>query len=139
MQLKTVVLPAPLGPMRLAIESSSTSRSKWLTATRPPKRLVIERIDSRGGIAALPSGLSAAADIFLLVCVQFALAPLGGKYSLGAEGHHGHQQGAEGDNSILVDAAQDLWEPDRGDGSNDHAFDAADASDDNESQHVDGD
>src|SRR3990172_8285791 len=100
MQLKTVVLPAPLGPIRLAMERSSTSRSNWLTATRPPKRLVIERMDNRGGMAALPGHLSAA-DIFRLACVQFALAPLGRKYSFGAEGHHGHQQGAKGDNAIL--------------------------------------
>ena len=41
MMLKNVVLPAPLGPMRLTIEPSGMSKSTLRTATRPPKRLVI--------------------------------------------------------------------------------------------------
>src|SRR3989304_6571424 len=45
MQLKTVVLPAPLGPIKLAMESSSTSRLSRFTATKPPKRLVRLRIE----------------------------------------------------------------------------------------------
>ena len=40
MTLKNVVLPAPLGPMRLTIEPSGMSKSTARTATRPPNRLV---------------------------------------------------------------------------------------------------
>src|SRR3954467_8097525 len=52
MQLKIVVLPAPLGPMSPTISNSPTltltSRSAW----RPPKRMLTSRV-SRTGIDAL--------------------------------------------------------------------------------------
>src|SRR3712207_9194860 len=41
--LKNVVLPAPFGPIRLTIERSGMSKSTSLTATKPPKTLVIPR------------------------------------------------------------------------------------------------
>ena len=41
--LKNVVLPAPFGPIRLTIERSGMSKSTELTATSPPKTLVIPR------------------------------------------------------------------------------------------------
>ena len=47
MTLKKVVLPAPLGPMRLTIEPSGMSKSIVRTATRPPKRFEIPRASSR--------------------------------------------------------------------------------------------
>src|SRR5215203_2449579 len=56
--LKMVVLPAPLGPMRPAIDPRGTNISTLSTATRPPKRLVrplMTRISSTG------AGLAAAA------------------------------------------------------------------------------
>src|SRR4030043_2376392 len=40
-QLKKVVLPAPLGPMRATISPSRTWRSTALRARRPPKFIVI--------------------------------------------------------------------------------------------------
>ena len=40
MQLKNVVLPAPLGPMIATIDFFGTAKSTSLTATRPPKRFV---------------------------------------------------------------------------------------------------
>src|SRR5262245_59459479 len=43
--LKSVDLPAPLGPMIETISPSATSKDTSLTATRPPKRLV--RCDTR--------------------------------------------------------------------------------------------
>src|SRR5206468_291636 len=46
---KNVVLPAPFGPIRLTIERSSMVKSTELTATRPPKRLVMPRATSRSG------------------------------------------------------------------------------------------
>jgi hypothetical protein len=42
MQLKTVVLPAPFGPISAVILRRSASKESSLTATMPPKR-----IDSR--------------------------------------------------------------------------------------------
>ena len=41
MRLKTVVLPAPLGPMRPQSSPSLTVKSTALTAVRPPKRMVV--------------------------------------------------------------------------------------------------
>src|SRR5215813_12681656 len=40
MRLKTVVFPAPLGPMRKTISPSSTWKLTSLVASRPPKRLL---------------------------------------------------------------------------------------------------
>src|SRR5690606_5370982 len=45
MQLKNVVLPAPFGPMILAIEPRGMLKSRLSTATRPPKRLVMPRAE----------------------------------------------------------------------------------------------
>jgi hypothetical protein len=42
--LKKVVFPAPFGPMRLTMDLSGISKSTALTATRPPKALVIPRV-----------------------------------------------------------------------------------------------
>src|SRR5512140_2958287 len=39
--LKTVVLPAPLGPIRPTISPSSMETSSFDTAVRPPKRMVM--------------------------------------------------------------------------------------------------
>src|ERR687894_1860911 len=41
--LKNVVLPAPFGPIRLAMARSGMSKSTDLTATSPPKTLVMPR------------------------------------------------------------------------------------------------
>jgi hypothetical protein len=39
-QLKTVVLPAPFGPMSAVMSPRPTEKLKALTATRPPNRMV---------------------------------------------------------------------------------------------------
>jgi len=44
----TVVLPAPLGPIRLTISPGSTFRLTSSTALTPPKRLEIFRASSTG-------------------------------------------------------------------------------------------
>src|SRR4051794_39628632 len=49
MQLKQVVLPAPLGPMRPTISNSSTSKATSSSACRPPKR-IDRSMASRTGI-----------------------------------------------------------------------------------------
>src|SRR6266498_3002903 len=43
--LKNVVLPAPLGPIKLEMDRSSSAKSTSFTATRPPKRLVTPTAD----------------------------------------------------------------------------------------------
>ena len=59
MQLNTVVLPAPFGPITLWISRSRISRSRLPTAVRPPKRMVscfVERMDSPGTPASYSPG-----------------------------------------------------------------------------------
>jgi hypothetical protein len=46
MQLKAVVLPAPLGPIIETISPVSTSKETSLTANRPPKRLTMRSTSS---------------------------------------------------------------------------------------------
>src|SRR5881397_2766387 len=48
MQLKAVVLPAPLGPIRPTISHSSTDRFSPSMAVSPPKRMVRSRTSSTG-------------------------------------------------------------------------------------------
>src|SRR5579864_7449978 len=52
-KLKTVVLPAPLGPMMKRISPSFIASETLLTALRPPKRLVTFSISRMGVIAQL--------------------------------------------------------------------------------------
>src|SRR3954454_21139521 len=52
MQLKQVVLPAPLGPMSPTISNSSTFRATSSSACRPPKR-IDRSMASRTGIGLL--------------------------------------------------------------------------------------
>src|SRR5947207_15121706 len=48
MKLKTVVLPAPFGPIRPTSSSGPISRSSSETAVNPPKRMV-QRLRCRSG------------------------------------------------------------------------------------------
>src|SRR5438309_12036933 len=50
MQLKSVVLPAPLGPMRPTISPGSTASEISLLASRPPKRFVTASTLSSGAM-----------------------------------------------------------------------------------------
>src|SRR5256885_10764070 len=59
MQLKMVVLPAPLGPISPTIWPRSTSNETSSLATSPPKRLVTWRTSSRLIGAPRPTGTSA--------------------------------------------------------------------------------
>src|SRR5437899_2054569 len=52
--LKSVVLPAPFGPMRPVIEPSRTESVHPASASTPPKRLVIPVTESSGVVADLP-------------------------------------------------------------------------------------
>src|SRR5439155_18678266 len=51
MQLNSVVLPAPLGPMRPTISPASMASETSRFAARPPKRLVEDSTRSRRGHA----------------------------------------------------------------------------------------
>jgi hypothetical protein len=52
--LKTVVLPAPLGPMTEKTWPFSTEKSTLLTAVRPPKRMVSPFTSSSGMSVPVP-------------------------------------------------------------------------------------
>src|SRR3954468_10167321 len=55
MQLKKVVLPAPLGPITLTIDFGSMVKSRLLTATRPPNFLVTPFASSRAMASGPPA------------------------------------------------------------------------------------
>src|SRR5437667_552336 len=76
-RLKTVVFPAPLGPMRPTISPSATVRSSPSTARRPPKRLESPRTSSR--LSARSSTIARGAP---------------GSGALGQEEHHGDEERA---------------------------------------------
>src|ERR687894_412802 len=78
--LKNVVLPAPFGPIRLTIERSGMSKSTELTATRPPKILVMSRASRM-----LAGPLSVGDD------------------PLRPQEHHDHEQDAEQEKVVLGD------------------------------------
>src|SRR4051794_27259250 len=104
MQLKTVVLPAPLGPIRLTISPAAISKLTESTATRPPKRQVSSRTLSRSwagaGCAPLVSGavLTRASGgrsehLGIGWLLELELAPSSRKDALGTEAHHqNHRQ-----------------------------------------------
>src|SRR4051794_9228674 len=122
MQLKNVVLPAPLGPMRETMARSGTWKLTSLTATRPPKTFEIASASSsapprgRSAIAAAlapaPSGagwlvpwsltahleelvVGLGADVVGLVDLglpQLQPASRRGQEALGPQHHHDEQQ-----------------------------------------------
>src|SRR5688572_19628044 len=96
MQLKNVVLPAPLGPISETIPFSGTVKSTSLTAVRPPKRFVIPRA-SRSAISA-PHRVEvfvARRAAFHLVGVQLHPAPAVRDKALRPQDHHRQQEEAE--------------------------------------------
>src|SRR5262249_44064744 len=83
--LKSVVLPAPLGPMRLAIIPASRPNSMALTAIRPPKALLTLRASRSAMLVAF----------FLCLTMEFRGAACARKQTLRAEQHDDDQGGAE--------------------------------------------
>src|SRR5215510_14578021 len=84
--LKNLVLPAPFGPMIDAMWPCSRSKSTWLSAVRPPKRLVIFRASRTTGIAVvLPARFA----------FELAVAAPGREDALRPEDHHQHQDQSE--------------------------------------------
>src|SRR5918995_3118923 len=74
MTLNSVVLPAPFGPIRAAMEPSATPKVAPSTARMPPKRLTTPSISSKG----LPLGVAVSvAKDHLLALAEHALRPVG--------------------------------------------------------------
>src|SRR5512144_2201561 len=71
MQLKTVVLPAPFGPIKAVMVPFATSKDRSSTATRPPKRMERCSTRSRGSFA---SAMFVSAMAFLYEAGRNALA-----------------------------------------------------------------
>src|SRR5918998_5585004 len=104
--LKNVVLPAPLGPIRLTIERSGMSKSTSLTAISPPKTLVIPRASRM-----LPFPFSSATGhpservtrVAAFSAAQLLGALAVGDDAFGAEDHHQDQDDAEEQEVVLRD------------------------------------
>src|SRR5664279_79300 len=95
-QLKKVVLPAPLGPIRATISPSKMSRLTVSTARRPPKSMVRSLTSS----SFLP--------LFVAVIVVpsfhgvvFVFAPHVVDQALRPEDHHQHHHGAEDHHAVF--------------------------------------
>src|ERR687894_1211615 len=105
--LKNVVLPAPLGPIRLTIECSGMSKSTSLTATKPPKTLVIPRASRilptffPFSSATARGPYRVAGSRILVVQLLGALAVGGG--ALPPEDHHEDKEEAEQQEVVLRD------------------------------------
>src|SRR4051812_9301294 len=107
--LKKVVLPAPLGPIRLTIEPRGTTKSTSLTATRPPNSLRIWFTSSSSPVpaAVLPEvvAVSLMGDVVERLVVD-ALVQLGrasrtGYQPLRPQEHHEHEDDPEDPELVL--------------------------------------
>src|SRR5437870_7391513 len=99
MQLKTVVLPAPFGPIRLTISPAAIWKLTASTASRPPKRQVSWRTLSSGwAVVRGPDPASGAVvtttsdwlgeHLGIGRLFELELTATGGEDSLGTEAHH---------------------------------------------------
>src|SRR5215210_5219848 len=107
--LKNVVLPGPLGPIRLTMERSGMSKSTASTATSPPKILVIPRASRMlapfsSGTGPAPYGVAARGAALVHLLRPLAV----GDDPLRPEEHHYHQDDAEKEEVVLgeVDVAE---------------------------------
>src|SRR5215208_6848948 len=161
--LKNVVFPAPFGPIRLTMERSGMLKSTELTATSPPKTLVIPRASRMLAVSASFSGT----DPFprgsgLLVVLVQLLGPLSvGYYPFRPQEHHQHQDDTEDEKVVLCEVcAREHFVPNRtaysvypladlgqkievealqGYGAQDHAVDAPHAAQDDHREDQDRD
>src|SRR6185369_5766766 len=125
-RLKSVLLPAPFGPIKAWIEPSSTFRLTSLTATRPPNRIVT-LFSSSIAIA----GSRCFRNFLFHDYFQVWFTPKGAEYqsckayaphqAIGAEDHHADQQSAVDQHAVGSHEAQKL----RGGGQYGCADDAA--------------
>src|SRR5215211_5869287 len=95
--LKNVVLPAPLGPIRLTIERAGMSKSTELTATSPPKSLLIPRASRMFATASSPGPFSSGTRRSLhrvaagICAAQLFGALAVGDNAFGSQEHHQDQ------------------------------------------------
>src|SRR5918998_1413403 len=105
--LKNVVLPAPFGPIRLTIERSGMSKSTSLTATKPPKTLVIPRA-SRILPTFFPFSSATARGPYRVAGSRILVVQLLGALAVGddalrPEDHHEDKEEAEQQEVVLRD------------------------------------
>src|SRR6516164_1955075 len=83
MQLNTVVLPAPLGPISAVMPARPTVNDRSLTATRPPKRMLRWSTRSSGGeparalrsLSGMPGRVAPSAGVFIRLPHEAATLP----------------------------------------------------------------
>src|SRR5258705_1423256 len=131
-RLKTVLLPAPLGPMRPWIDPGATVMVRSATACSPPKRRETERSSrskagSRGRGCASRRPPEQATDR-----ARKRHEPLG------REEHRQDEHGAEDEDLVMVELAEELRgdrHHDRADDRSPHAAGAADHGEDDQQHH----
>src|SRR3954447_10374790 len=108
MQLKQVVLPAPLGPMRPTISNSSTSKATSSSACRPPKR-IDRSMASRTGIGLFGTRPATGVHLEALALEPTAYGRGDRAQALGLEDHgedgeHPGERGNDVDGVVLEEA-----------------------------------
>src|SRR5437660_4008476 len=106
MQLKTVVLPAPFGPMSAVICPRAAAKLTSSTATRPPKRMLrcsTVRIGSAGALIAVPPRRSQPAPPWACRGRPKACASPPGARAPDHDQHHGD---AEYQHAVLGELAE---------------------------------
>src|SRR5215204_2825793 len=114
---KNVVLPAPLGPIRLTIERSGISKSTELTATSPPKSLLIPRASrmfaTTPSLCPSSSGTGHSLHRAGIFTVQLLRALAVGNDAFRSQEHHQDQDYAEQEEVVLRDIRlAEKWTPD---------------------------
>src|SRR6266852_5481248 len=125
-RLKTVLLPAPLGPIRPWIAPRATVMERSATASKPPNRRETPR-SSRSKADSRSCGRPSARSP--------EKAPgraRKGHQSLGREEHGEDENGAEDEDLVVVELAQELGRDGHEDGPNHRPPDAPRAADDGE-------
>src|SRR3990172_8325307 len=144
MQLKKVVFPAPFGPITLTMPPCSISKSRLLTATSPPKRLVTPSATSSGIPCPLPSAGRGAVDggarcRHFIGYVQFAPDDPGGQQPFRPVTHHRDQRDPVEQEPVARQLAEELRDADQERRPDHDAGDAAHPADDDDGDDVDRD
>src|SRR5262245_51951951 len=124
MTLKTVVFPAPLGPIRPYSCPGSTRKDTSLTAIRPPKRIVTPESSRRAirpSLAAGRRGVDAEAPAFRKERQELAMA----EDSLRPHDHEHDEEKGKEDHAVLRELPKALGQADVEHGAEDRARDGA--------------